>query len=204
VAAAKTTILPRTDPTPMSPLLRDIPEQFETERLLVRCPRAGDGRAVHEAVVETLAELRAWPASLPWSLAEPTVEASELFCREGQADFLARRQLPMLLFLKDGNVYVGGSGLHSLDWAAPKFEIGYWCRKHYQGRGLVTEAVKAITGLAFATLGARRVASLPDEANAASRRVVERAGYALEGVMRNERTAPDGEPRNTCLYAATR
>jgi RimJ/RimL family protein N-acetyltransferase len=188
----------------MSPLLRDIPEQFETERLVVRCPRAGDGRAVHEAVVETLAELRAWPASLPWSLAEPSVDASELFCREGQVDFLARRQLPMLLFLKDGNVYVGGSGLHSVDWSVPRFEIGYWCRRRYQGRGLVTEAVAAITGLAFTTLGARRVASLPDERNVASRRVVERAGYTLEGVMRHERMTPDGEPCNTCLYAATR
>jgi RimJ/RimL family protein N-acetyltransferase len=188
----------------MAPLLRDIPEQFETERLLVRCPRPGDGRAVHEAVVETLADLRAWPASLPWSLAEPSVDGSELFCREGQVDYLARRNLPMLLFLKDGNVYVGGSGLHAIDWSVPRFEIGYWCRKRYQGRGLLTEAVVAITEVAFTTLGARRVASLPDERNAASRRVVERAGYALEGVMRHERRTPDGEPRNTCLYAATR
>jgi len=52
----------------MKPILRDIPEFFETERLIVRCPRPGDGQLVHEAVVETLRDLRAWPASLPWAM----------------------------------------------------------------------------------------------------------------------------------------
>ena len=116
-----------------NPLLRDFPEQFETERLLIRCPRAGDGAMVHAAAVETLAELRAWPASLPWALAEPTVEASELFCREGQAAWLARQHLPMLLLLKATGEYVGGSGLHHIDWAVPKFEVGYWCRSATTG-----------------------------------------------------------------------
>ncbi len=185
----------------MNPLLRDIPEQFETERLVIRCPRAGDGAMVHAGVAESLAALRAWPASLPWAMGEPSVAASEAFCREGQAAFLARQHLPMLLLLKDGGDYVGGSGLHHIDWATPKFEIGYWCRPRFQGQGLVGEAVAAIVRLAFDQLGARRLTCLPDAANTASRRVAERAGFVLEGIMRHERCAPDGTLRDTCLYA---
>lgn len=194
-----------TMPAPtMNPILRDVPDTIETDRLLLRCPRAGDGVAVHEAVVETLAELRAWPASLPWALAEPTVEASEIFCRQGQADYLTRTALPLLMFLKDGGQYVGGHGLHHLDWSVPKAEMGYWCRKRWHGQGLVTEAARAVAELALHTLGMRRLVCHSDAENLPSRRVAERAGFVLEGVMRHERFDPDGTPRDTCLYARVR
>jgi RimJ/RimL family protein N-acetyltransferase len=188
----------------MNPVLRDIPEQIETERLLIRCPRPGDGRVVFEGVVDTLSDLRAWPASLPWALYEPSVEASELFCRESQVAYLARKTFAMLLFLKCDGSYIGGSGLHGNDWSVPKFEIGYWCRKPFQGRGLMVEAVTAITAFAFGTLGAARIVSLPDAKNLPSRRVAERAGYALEGILRGDRKTPDGTLRDTCVYATTR
>lgn len=184
-----------------SPLLRDIPDQIETERLILRCPRPGDGAMVHAAVVETLAELRAWGASLPWAMFEPSVHASEAFCREAQADYLLRKNLPMLMLLKDGGAYVGGCGLHTIDWSVPRFETGYWCRKHLQGRGLVTEAVAAVARWALEDLGAQRIECLADAANGPSRRVAERAGFMLEGVMRHERRGPDGSLRDTCLYA---
>lgn len=188
----------------MTPILLNPPDQFETERLIIRSPRPGDGLAVFEGQVDTLSDLRAWPASLGWALAEPSIDASEAYCREGHAAYQARTDFPLLMFVKEGNIYLGGSGLHRPDWSVPKFEIGYWCRKQFQGNGLVTEAVVAITQFAFSELGARRVTSLPDVENLPSRRVVERAGYVLEGIMRNERVTPDGQLRSTCLYAITR
>jgi hypothetical protein len=45
-----------------APILINVPAEIETPRLLLRCPRAGDGVVVHEAVVESLQELRAWSA----------------------------------------------------------------------------------------------------------------------------------------------
>jgi len=184
-----------------NPILRDVPGQLESERLLIRCPRPGDGAVHFEAVVETLAELRTWSASLPWSMNEPSIEASEIFCREGALAYAARRDFPMLLFLKEDGRFVGSSGLHRFDWSVPKFEVGYWCRKSRHGQGFVTEAVQAITAFAFSTLGAHRVESFPDEGNTPSRAVCERAGYRLEGTMRNERVDADGRLRNTCIYA---
>jgi RimJ/RimL family protein N-acetyltransferase len=78
------------------------------------------------------------------------------------------------------------------------------CRTSYQRQGLLTEAVQGITGFAASALGLRRSMSRPDVDNWPSRQVAERAGYALEGVMRHERKAPDGTLRNTCLYALVR
>ncbi|WP_221416823.1 GNAT family N-acetyltransferase [Chitinimonas taiwanensis] len=185
-------------------ILLDFPSQFHTERLLIRSPRAGDGAALFEATCETLAELRRFPASLPWALFEPSLAESERFCRVGEADFLARRDLPMLLFRRDNGRLVGASGLHRFNWSVPRFELGYWCRSSELGQGLISEAARGICDFAFTHLGARRVEALPDELNVASWRVCERAGMQLEGVLRHERKDPDGTLRNTRLYAAIR
>lgn len=186
------------------PILHDVPQQLDTERLILRCPRAGDGAAVHEAVVESLPQLREFGASLPWAMAEPSIDSSEVFCRQGEADYLARTNLPLLMYLKSNGRFVGGSGLHRFSWVDGRFEIGWWCRSSLSGQGYVTEAVNAITAFAFERLQARRVEAFPDDLNLASCRVCERAGYALEGVLRHERIGPDGVMRNTRVYAKVR
>jgi len=65
----------------------------------------------------------------------------------------------------------------------------------------VTEAVNALAEYAFQQIKAVRVELITDEENVSSRRVAERSGFVLEGVLRNERRAPDGTLRNTCVYA---
>ena len=162
-------------------MTRGIPRHFESERLLIRAPRAGDGTVVHASVVESLDALRAFPASLPWAMQEPSVEASEQFCVRGAQGWRDRTDFPMLLFVRDSDTHVGGSGLHSPDFASGTAEIGYWCRPAFMGRGLVTEAVRAIARFGFAYLGLSRVEIFADERNAASWRVCERAGFRYEG-----------------------
>ena len=78
------------------PSLRGVPDSFDTERLTIRCPRAGEGPLLHEAVVASLDALREFPASLPWAMAEPTLDTAEQFCREGRAHFMMRSMMPML------------------------------------------------------------------------------------------------------------
>lgn len=186
-----------------NPLLRSIPESLDTDRLLLRCPRPGDGAMLHATVVESIAALREFPASLPWAVAEPTADASESYCRLGYANFIARRDLPYLLLDRVSGELVGGSGLHRIDWKIPRFEIGFWCRISMSGRGLVTEAVHGLAALAFGTLGARRVEIIIDDANRGAARVCDKAGFSLEGTLRHERIAPDGSLRDTRVYART-
>lgn len=187
--------------TPIEPILRDIPELLESSRLRIRPPRPGDGRIVFDAVRESLFDLRRFPASLGWALAEPSLETSERYCREAYSNFLARRDLPLLLLLKDSDIVVGSSGLHRMDWTVPKFEVGFWGRSSFQGKGYVTEGVAAIVECAFEVLGARRVEAFPDEENERSCKVCERLGFTLEGTLRHERIDPDGTLRNTRVYA---
>ena len=183
------------------PILLDLPASIETPRLVLRPPRGGDGPVLFEALTESLPELRRFLASLPWVAAEQTVETAEAYCRNGEANFLARRDLPFFAFEKKTGRLVASAGLHRTVWQTPKTEVGYWCRTTASGNGFVTEAVGALADYAFRHIKAVRVELLTDEENAASRRVAERAGFALEGILRNERRAPDSSLRNTCVYA---
>lgn len=86
----------------------------------------------------------------------------------------------------------------------PALEIGWWGRTSHLGQGLITEGARAVLHWGFAALGARRIYAPVDEENAASRRLCERIGMELEGRLRHERADPDGQLRNSCLYAAIR
>jgi ribosomal-protein-alanine N-acetyltransferase len=63
-------------------------------------------------------------------------------------------------------------------------EIGYWLGEAYWGRGITTVALAAVTAHAIQAHDLTRVYALPFEGNAASCRVLEKAGYVCEGRMR--------------------
>jgi len=189
----------------MEPILIDVPERIETERLVLRMPRRGDGQAVNDAIRVSHADLAPW---LPWAGAMPSVDESEAHCRRQQARFILREDFVLLMFLRgaggEEGELVGGSGLHRIDWALRKFEIGYWRKSGWEGRGLVTEAVRALSRLAFDSLDARRVEIRMDDDNTSSWRVAERAGFTLEALLRFDAVTPGGEPRSTRIYARVR
>lgn len=183
------------------PILRDIPESFETARLLVRAPRPGDGAEINVAVRESIAELRAW---MDWAQGPlPAVEETEALVRRARVRFLAREALDFNAYLKATGEFVAKLGVPRLDWSVPKFEIGYWIRTGWGGQGLMTEAVGGLAAWGFETLGARRIEIRCDPRNLKSAAVATRLGFVLEGVLRNEQRAPNGSPRDTAVYART-
>jgi RimJ/RimL family protein N-acetyltransferase len=153
-------------------------------------------------ITQSLAHLRPW---MPWAQDAPSAESAELVVRRMQADFMARRDLCFQIYARrpDGSAgrLLGGTGLHRIDWAVRKFEVGYWIRPEAAGQGHVSEAVRLLTVLAFGPLDARRVEIRCDTRNTRSRAVAERCGFALEGVLRCDSLGVDGRPRDTCVYA---
>lgn len=79
-------------------------------------------------------------------------------------------------------------------------EVGYWLGEPYWGRGIVAEAVGRICEFAFAHYDIVRIHADPYARNAASRRVLEKAGFVLEGVLRKN-VFKDGEILDSCVYA---
>lgn len=127
------------------PLL-DVPEQLETARLLLRCPKPGDGAVVHASVMESLVALRRFPASLPWAMEEPTVSSSETFCIWSEGRYRSREAFTFLAFGRESGQHVGNVGLSDFDWQVAECEIGFLgtdelrrARLHHRGRGGIGE-----------------------------------------------------------------
>ena len=185
----------------MDPILREFPYSFETERLTIRGPLPGDGARVRTAVLESQTELEQW---MPWAMDIPTEEEYETRARQGQIRFLAREDLWMMLLLKDSDTVIGGSGLHRINWAVPRFEIGYWVRTAYGRQGYITEAVAGITEFAFRELGANRVEIRCDALNIRSAAVPRRLGFVHEATLINEsRHHLTNALRDTMIFAKT-
>lgn len=64
------------------------------------------------------------------------------------------------------------------------FELGYWLGESHWGKGIMTRAIKAFTEYAFDNYKAIRLFAGVFEYNSASGRVLEKAGYKLEGRLR--------------------
>lgn len=176
----------------------DFPDVIETDRLIIRSARPGDGAIFNRAVLSSLPELSPW---LGWVRTPPTLEESEASCCRAHARFLAREDLRAFIFSKEDGELIGGSGLHDMDWALRSFEVAYWGRTGYTGKGLITEGVRALADFALGELAAQRVFLTTDNNNLRSWRLAERAGFELEGILRNERLDLDGKPRDTRVYA---
>ena len=108
----------------------------------------------------------------------------------------------MHFYLKGAETLVGSSLLHRIDWEVPKFEIGYCCRTRFSGHGYTTEAVRGTAAFTFEALGAKRVEIRCDPLNRPSARVAERAGFHLEGELRNDALDTDNTLRNTLVFSA--
>jgi RimJ/RimL family protein N-acetyltransferase len=119
-------------------------------------------------------------------------------------DFIAsvRHRTPETTFAID----VGGEAIGSvgfvlrLDVERVSAEIGYWLAEPFWGRGIATEALVAVTDYAITTHKLTRIYALPFAWNAASCRVLEKAGYQLEARLRRS-AIKDGAITDQMQYA---
>jgi [ribosomal protein S5]-alanine N-acetyltransferase len=126
------------------------------------------------------------------------------YTRRAGREFIrqARTQQPETMFaIAVDDAAVGGIGFTVLtDVERMSAEIGYWLGEPFWGRGIVTEALVAVTRYAIETCRLTRVFALPFASNKASCRVLEKAGYALEAHLRRS-AIKDGRIVDQLQYA---
>jgi RimJ/RimL family protein N-acetyltransferase len=146
----------------------DVPG-LATARLKLRAPRRSDGKAI--AALANDLRVAANTARIPHPYA---IEDAEQFIasvnkREGEACFA---------------VTLDGApiGVCSVDLREDGPEMGYWLGVPYWGRGLATEAVRALIDHAFGDLEHETLISGARVNNSASRRVLEKCGFQWTSV----------------------
>jgi RimJ/RimL family protein N-acetyltransferase len=153
------------------------PEEVRVDELLVRSPRDDD--------VETIAPAFTDPA-VGGEAGLPPFDADtiRLSLREALPEMRERGVLAVYVIedTRDGSL-LGGMALHHFDPMRDAVEVGYWLFVAARGRGVVTRCVRAVADHAFAN-GICRVEAHGSLENKPSERVLERLGFAREGIRR--------------------
>lgn len=172
--------------------------ELQTERLRLRAPRLEDADAIFAAYA-TDPEVTRYMLWAPHTDTGVTRE----FLERLRTDVGEGRTVPWVIEIRPAGELAGMIDLRGTDHQR---EVGYVLARAHWGRGLMTEAVAAVARWGLAQPGVYRVFAAVDVENIASARVLEKAGFLREGVLR--RFAAHGnrspEPRDAVLYAVVR
>jgi RimJ/RimL family protein N-acetyltransferase len=158
------------------------PETVSTDRLTLRRPVAADVEAIFDYTSDpVVTRLLGWPQ-------HTTIADTHDFLRFSDQAWAAG---PGPYVIVDEGVVVGSSGL---EVETPhRAATGYVLAQRVWGRGYATEVAAAMVALA-AELGIVRLYALCHTENRASARVLAKAGFACEGVLRKHTVFPNVDP----------
>lgn len=98
---------------------------------------------------------------------------------------------------------IGTIGLElGVDVHCKTAELGYWLGEPFWGKGIMSEAVNRYVSYAQEQFGLLRIFAEPFSSNSASGRVLEKAGFVLEGILKNN-AFKNGQVLDSMLYAKT-
>ncbi len=144
----------------------------ETERLILRCFRSEDARALYENHMDP--EVRKWFSNECYADPEEAKDAIRFYreCVNG-------KRLPYVLGveLKETGELIGDTGISAVEGKKDETEIGYCIGEKYRNRGYATELLKAMTGFVFSEFGTKVIYGRVVHGNEASVKVLEKNGY---------------------------
>ena len=124
-------------------------------------------------------------------------QARELFARN-ERGARAGESVPWAIAREDGAL-IGTCSLFALDATHRRAMIGYALDRAHWGRGLASEALRLALAHAFDAMRLHRVEADVDPRNRASVRLLERAGFRHEGLLR-ERWLVGGDTQDSAMY----
>ncbi len=174
-----------------------------TDRLIIRPIQVEDGKIINDAVLESFAQLNYF---MDWVKEKPSLAESNEYSALATENWISKKNdepyLQLVILDKTTKQLIGAASYHHYNWAIPSVEAGYWIRTSQSGKGLMTEAMNAITQYAFKQLKVKRITITCDPDNIKSKKIPERLGYTLEGTLKNHRIkSNNGEVGNTLVYA---
>lgn len=171
------------------------PEQIETARLQLRKPLIDDASALFTSYTQD-------PEVTHFLLWKPHrhVGETEAFLHRCLSVWAEERDYPFVACLKETGVPIGMTEIHGNGY---RIELGYVFERSYWGKGIATEAVRALVHWALNEPEIYRVQAACDVDNIASGRVLEKAGMQREGTLRRYSVRPafGDQPRDCHLYA---
>jgi RimJ/RimL family protein N-acetyltransferase len=148
-----------------------------TERLDLEPVNVTHAASLFRAVIDSRPELLPW---MPWAR-EPTREGIRKQAKDAISDWSRGAEFHFCLIERGTREVLGVAGLNPD--GAGSAELHYWMRSDHAGRGLTTEACRALIEWATRALGLHRLTLWAGHENAASRRVAVKLGFTHVGPL---------------------
>ena len=115
---------------------------------------------------------------------------------------MASNDRPTLIFaIEVDGIAAGGIGLHQqTDLHKKNMELGYWLADIHWGKGIMSAAVREMAEYGFKTFPINRIYARPFGTNKGSQRVLQKAGFTLEGTF-EKALYKNGEYIDELIYA---
>ena len=171
------------------------PENFETERLILRKPCMEDAPAIFTSYAQDT-EVTRYMTWSPHKNIEETYGIMRIMLKSWEAG----SAYSFAILPKNLNSVIGMIAMHPDGF---KVEIGYVLAQPYWGKGLMTEAALAVTKWLLEQPAVFRIFATCDVENLASARVMEKAGMQREGMLGRNTIRPNigNVPRDSYVYA---
>jgi len=153
---------------------------FVRKNLIMRTLSMSDVSAVYGVVDINRAYLRKW---LPWVDSTDSPAVTESVIASWEKDYDNGNDVVLGIF--ENGKYVGNIGLHSLKRPNRSGMVGYWLSENAQGRGIVTDCVRALMDFGYGTLDLNRIYVHCAADNTKSRAVPEKLGFVQEGILQD-------------------
>ena len=172
---------------------------ISTETVTLRSPAMGDYQSWSELRGASRTFLTPWEPV--WPVDDLTRPAYRRRLRRYQREIQEATGYPFLVFRSADMALVGGLTLsHVVRGVTQSCSLGYWMGERFAGRGFMTAAVKAVIPFVFDTLRLHRLEAACLPHNAASIRLLEKAGFTREGYARRYLNI-DGRWQDHLLFA---
>ena len=177
---------------------RLLPDQIDTKRLRLRQPDLADARSIFQAYTQD-SEVCRFMIWMPHASESATREFIES-CIEA---WNAESRLPYVVAERSSNVAIGMIEARMLGTTV---DIGYVLAKPHWGKGLMPEAISALSGTALESPQIYRVQATCDTENIPSQRALEKSRFSREGRLERYTVHPSvsPEPRACFMYAKFR
>jgi ribosomal-protein-alanine N-acetyltransferase len=167
---------------------------IETKRLLLRAIEETDSAAIFDYAGDPeVAKFTSWEA-------HKTIEDAKTLVRFIKKRYAENKPSNWAVILKTESRLIGTCGFISGFPSNKRAEIGFAIRRDCWNRGYITEAVKRVIDFGFKELMFNRIEACCDAENMASKRVLEKCGMKLEGVLR-QYVFKNGSFRDVLSYA---
>jgi len=170
-----------------------------TDRLRLRPPRLDDQRAWSALREASRTFLQPWEPR--WPNDHLSRSAFKRRVRWAVTEANAERAYALLLFDRNDDTLVGGITISNIRRGPSRSaSLGYWVGAAHARQGYMRDAVERVAEFCFKTLGLVRLEAACLEDNTASRGLLERCGFQVEGVVRGYLEV-NGTVRDHVLYA---